>query len=293
MHLELAAGPVSWGVDFADDPGNPPWSEVLDGIRDCGLRALELGPLGYLPTDGAALREELARRRLDVVGSFVFDDLHEPARRDATIAHAERVCRWVARSGGELLVVIDRPSAQRAATAGRNELARRLSPRRWSAMMETIDRVAALARRHGLRPVLHHHAGSCIEFADELEAALDATEIDLCLDTGHALYAGIDPVELISRYGRRIGHLHLKDLDRRLLQDGAPGYWANVARGVFCPIGAGTLDLRGIVDALRVLGYRGFATIEQDRRPSTAGSPVEHLRASIERLARAGVGAPA
>jgi inosose dehydratase len=291
MHLELAAGPVSWGVDFADDPGNPPWRDVLDGIRDSGLRAIELGPLGYLPTDSATLRSELERRRLDVVGSFVFDDLHEPARRHATLAHAENVCRWVAQSGGELLVVIDRPSAQRAATAGRGEVAHRLPSQRWSAMLGTIDRVAAIARRHGLRPVLHHHAGSCIEFADELDAALEQSEIDLCLDTGHALYAGMDPVDVIARHGHRIAHLHLKDLDPGLLHDGEPGYWASVARGAFCPIGAGALDLRRVVDALRGLGYRGFATIEQDRRPSTAGSPVEHLRTSIERLARAGVGA--
>ena len=54
LELELAAGPVSWGVDFAGDPGNPPWPEVLDGIRATGLRAIELGPLGYLPRDPVA-----------------------------------------------------------------------------------------------------------------------------------------------------------------------------------------------------------------------------------------------
>ena len=112
------------------------------------------------------------------------------------------------------------------------------------------------------------------------------SDLDLCLDTGHALYAGIDPVRVIERYGARIGHLHLKDLDRDAIAD---GYWASVARGAFCPLGAGALDLPALVAALRRLGYRGFATIEQDRRPSTPGSPVDHLRTSIERLARAGV----
>jgi inosose dehydratase len=289
MLIELAAAPVSWGVDFADDPASPPWREVLDGIRDTGLHAVELGPLGYLPSDASELRTALDSRGLHVVGSFLFDDLHEPARRDATLAHAEAVCGWVGRSGGELLVVIDRPNAQRAATAGRSDAALRLPPRRWRSMLETVDRVAAIARRHGLRPVLHHHAGSCIEFEDELDAALGQSEIDLCLDTGHALYAGMDPVRLIERHGSRIAHLHLKDLDAGVLRDGAPGFWTAVARGVFCPIGAGALEVAGLVAALRALGYRGFATIEQDRRPSTAGSPVTHLRTSIERLARAGI----
>jgi inosose dehydratase len=289
MEIALAAGPVSWGVDFADDPANPPWEAVLDGIRETGLRAVELGPYGYPPRDRDALRAALARRDLRVAGSFVFDDLHEPARRPAVLAHAEAVCRWIADAGGSLLVVIDRPSAGRSATAGRSDAAVRLPPHRWRALLDSIEQVAAIARRHGLRPVLHHHAGSCIEFEDELEAALAETDLDLCLDTGHALYAGIDPVGVIARHGRRLAHLHFKDADLAVLDDAAAGYWSSVARGVFCPLGAGALDLPGVVAALRELDYRGFATIEQDRRPSTAGSPVDHLRTSIERLARAGV----
>jgi len=289
MAIELAAGPVSWGVDFAADPGNPPWPDVLDGIRAAGLRVIELGPHGYLPSDGDALRGELETRELRVAGSFVFDDLHAAERRDAVLSHAERVCRWVARAGGELLVVIDRPSAERAATAGRSGAARRLSPARWAVVAGTIERIAAIARRHGLRPALHHHAGSCIEFEDELEAALDATDLELCLDTGHALYAGMDPVAVVERHGARIGHLHLKDVDGSVLAAPARGYWDSVARGVFCPVGDGLLDVPRLAAALRALGYDGAATIEQDRRASTAGSPVEDLRTSIARLTAAGI----
>jgi inosose dehydratase len=287
MEMELAAGPVSWGVDFADDPANPPWPAVLDGICETGLRALELGPYGYLPPERERLGEALDRRGLRVVGSFVFDDLHEPARRPALIAHAEAVCRWIADAGGALLIVIDRPCARRAATAGRSAAADRLPPGARRAMLDSIEHVAAIARRHGLRPVLHHHAGSWIEFEDELDAALKQTDLDLCLDTGHALYAGMDPVGVIARHGHRIAHLHLKDVDLELLGDGSHGYWSSVARGVFCPLGAGALDLAGVVAALRELDYRGFATIEQDRRRATPGSPIDHLRASIERVARA------
>jgi inosose dehydratase len=287
MEIELAAGPVSWGVDFADDPANPPWPAVLDGIRAVGLHAVELGPCGYLPREREPLRAALDGLR--VVGSFVFDDLHEPARRPALLAHAEAVCHWIADAGGELLIVIDRPSARRAATAGRSAAAERLSPPRMRAMLESIRQLAAIARRRGLRPVLHHHAGSCVEFEDELDVVLAETDLGLCLDTGHALYAGMDPVELVARHGERLAHVHLKDVDVGLLGDGSQGYWSSVARGVFCPLGAGSLDLARLVAALRRLDYRGFATIEQDRRPSTPGSPVDHLRMSVERLARAGV----
>ena len=81
MTLRLATGPVSFGVDFADAPGNPPWSEVVAGIDAAGYRWTELGPLGYLPPD------ELARRGIGVTGGFVFEPLLDG---DRALAAARR-----------------------------------------------------------------------------------------------------------------------------------------------------------------------------------------------------------
>ena len=81
MSIGLAGGPLSWGVDFAEHRDNPPYGVVLDGIAAAGLRWLELGPVGYLPRDGATARAALAERGLAAVGTFVFDDLHRPAAR--------------------------------------------------------------------------------------------------------------------------------------------------------------------------------------------------------------------
>ena len=56
MAIKLATGPVTWGVDFADTPTNPPWQQVLDDISASGLPAMELGPVGYLPEEPGAVR---------------------------------------------------------------------------------------------------------------------------------------------------------------------------------------------------------------------------------------------
>ena len=69
--IALAGAPVSWGVDFADDPPNPSPSEVLDGIAAAGLEWMELGPPGFLP----ASAEVLAERGLRSVGTFVFEGM--------------------------------------------------------------------------------------------------------------------------------------------------------------------------------------------------------------------------
>ena len=277
--MRLATGPVTWGVDFADAPGNPPWPEVLDEIAASGLGALELGPVGYLPEDPAALREALAGRGLTAVGSFVFDDLHDPDRADAVVAAARRACAVIAAAGGRLLVVIDRPGPERAATAGRSAAARRLAPRAWAGLLRTVLRVADVARAHGLRPVVHPHAGSFLEFEDELERLLAGTDLGLCLDTGHLAYAGIDPVAALARYAGRLGHVHLKDVDGDVLARGLP-FWDAIAAGVFCPLGTGIVDVRAALAELDRQGYDGWATIEQDRVPGR-GTPLGDLRRSL------------
>src|SRR5215212_3491493 len=126
--IELAGGPVSWGVDFADAPENPPYTEVLAGIRAAGLRWTELGPPGYLPADASNV---LAASGIGSVGTFVYERLQEPTAHDTALAAADRALAAVA--GGSVLVVIDRPGDVRARTAGRSAAAERLDGTGWRA----------------------------------------------------------------------------------------------------------------------------------------------------------------
>lgn len=286
LNLEPVAGPVSWGVDFAEAPGNPPWSTVLDGIRRAGYRWLELGPLGYLPEDPGTLGVELAARDLRVAATFVFEPLHDPRRRVATLAAAERVATLVQAVAGRYLVIIDRPSAQRASTAGRPEISPRLGASRWRALLDCIGEIADIAADHGLQAAIHPHAGSFIEFRDEIEAVAEVA--GLCLDTGHLALSGLDPVATCTNFGDRLVYLHLKDVDgavrRRVLGNGA-NYWDAVAAGVFCPLGRGVVDFRRLCSTLK---GRRLAAVEQDLAAG-ASDPVADLRESREYLERLGV----
>lgn len=278
MTLRLATGPVSWGVDFADAAGNPPWTEVVDGAQAAGYGGLELGPLGYLPDDAVV---DLAARGLTLTGGFVFEPLHDRSRRGQTLAVTRRTAARVAAAGGRYLVIIDLVSPGRASTAGRSESARRLSEEDRRELLRTVAAVAEVACEHGLRPLVHPHAGTTIEFADEIEPVLEAA--DLCLDTGHCAYAGLDPVAAYRRWGDHIPYLHLKDLDADRVQE---DFWASVRAGAFRPLGQGRVDFRALLQALEDRGFDGWAVVEQDRAPG--GDPVADLVASrrfLERLA--------
>jgi inosose dehydratase len=289
--INLATGPVSWGVDFADSPGNPPWTQVLDEIASSDVNALELGPIGYLPEDSGWLSQELQTRSLAPVGSFIFDDLHDRARSDELLTLAERAARWISGSGGKVLVIIDRPGPERVATAGRSDAAPRLNRTKWHAMIDTLSAIAEIAHDHGLTPTVHPHAGGYLEFQDEIEVFLDQTELMLCLDTGHLAYAGIVAEDAIRDYAPRIRHMHLKDIDPAVLarvQAEELDFWDAISKEIFCPLGSGVVDLEKVGIALTDAGYSGFATIEQDRVPGS-GSPLDDLQQCLSALSRAGI----
>ncbi|HEX5620952.1 MAG TPA: sugar phosphate isomerase/epimerase [Solirubrobacteraceae bacterium] len=278
MHerVELGTGPVSFGVDFADAPDNPAWTHVLDGIAEAGYRWTELGPIGYLPDE---IGPELAARGLGLTAGFVFEPLHDPARHAETAIVARAVAQRVAQAGGRFLVVIDAVTPERARTAGRRALARRLDRHGVTVLRRIVRELAAIARGSALRPVVHPHAGTYIEFDDEVEPLLDWAE--LCLDTGHCLYAGQDPVRAYERWADRIPYLHLKDLDLGRL-DG--DFWGSVRAGAFRPLGDGDLDVPAFFAALERRGFAGWAIVEQDRVPG--GNPVGDLVASRRYLER-------
>jgi sugar phosphate isomerase/epimerase len=57
--------------------------------------------------------------------------------------------------------------------------------------------------------VLHPHAGTMVETSEEVARVLHGSPIPLCLDTGHLLIGGTDPVELAKAVPDRIAHAHL------------------------------------------------------------------------------------
>ena len=81
MQIKLANAPVSWGVDYADDPKNPPWRQVMGEIAEAGFASPSLAPTATIRPIPRRLRQEFAAHGLAVVAGFVFQPLHDPAKK--------------------------------------------------------------------------------------------------------------------------------------------------------------------------------------------------------------------
>jgi len=296
MGIQVANGPVSWGVDLPDKPGAPTWEEVFDEISEAGYRLCELGPLGFLPDDNERVRAELDARGLGVAGSYIFEPMHDRDRHDDINATTERTCERIAALGGKFLVVIDMVSDERGATAGRSSVASRLQGHDYEVLLTGIRQASAIAIKHGLTPVLHQHCGTYIEFEDEIERMLDDTADDglqLCIDTGHFVYAGVDLVRCFADHRERTSYLHFKDINpvahQKVLSDGV-AFFDAISLGVFCPVGQGMVDFGALATELAG-GFDGPGTIEQDRAFRSTTTALDDAKASLTYLLGIGIAA--
>jgi inosose dehydratase len=293
MQIRIANAPTSWGVEDPEDGANPRWDRLLSEIAETGYAGTELGPLGYLPDDPAALRRELSERALELVGGYVFEPLHTRDGAARALELARRTCELLADAGAVHLVIIPGSTPDREGAAGRQGAADPLAEDEWATLIATVEEVARIAAEdHGLIGVFHPHAGSHVEFEDEVERFAADTDVPLCIDTGHCAYAGIDPVALYRRHADRVAYFHLKDVDAKRLGGALAlelSFDEAVAERVFCPLGEGVVDFSALATALRERDFHGWGTVEQDRLPTDSAAPAEHAAASLSHLRAAGL----
>jgi inosose dehydratase len=287
LERRLAAAPISWGV--CEVPG---WGLQLDRERvlgemaALGIRATELGAIGYLPTDTAELLELLGRHGLRLVAGFVPVVLHEPDL-GATRDHAERMATLLADAGAEVFVAAIVLDMEWAAP-------RPLGDDEWARLVTHLDAVRDVAAAHGLELAVHPHAGTLIERAADVDRLLGACDAGWCFDSGHLFIGGYDPAEFVRRHGDRIVHVHLKDVDAHVAERLRAGELTLVEatqEGLFVPLGQGDARLDEVVDALDATGYERWLVLEQDaaitgQEPPVGGGPVLDVRRSIEYLTR-------
>jgi len=292
--IRIGNAPCSWGVEFADDPRNPSWRQVLADCAAAGYKGIELGPIGFMPEDPALLADGLAENDLTLIGGVVFRPYHDPAGVDEVIDATARTCRALVAHGAQHLVLIDSISPRRAPTAGRGAEAEQMDADDWRSFVSRIRASAEMGADHGLTVSIHAHAAGFIDFEPELERLLNEVDeglLKICLDTGHHSYAGYDPVAFLRRHAKRISYMHFKDIDPAVKARAIAnrtGFYDACGEGIFCNLGQGDVDFPAVRQALLEAGFEGWCTVEQDCDPAAATPVVENARANRDYLSSIG-----
>ena len=294
MPIRIATAPVSWGVMEVEGwARKQSYGEVLDEMLQAGYTGTELGPYGFLPTDSTELKRELGKRNMALLGAFVPLPLGRPEQHQEGMRSALEIARLLAANGAPFLVLADEMSEKRMAIAGNAQESDGFTPAQWEDAARLIGCIAKNAQEIGVRSVFHHHCGTYVETPGEVARLLELTDpglLGICLDTGHYLYGGGDPVEFARCQAKRIWHLHLKDIRNKVLSQvrrDKLGFLDAIRLGVFSELGQGNVDLAGVIRELDAAGFYGWAVFEQDIDPTVPGTdPLASATRSREYLRR-------
>ncbi len=228
-----------------------------------------------------------------MLSSFVPVPLTDPARVETVIQHVRRVGALLSALGARVLVLADCQTPERREIAGRVPVdgSKSLRLEQWKDVGEIIRRVETASAEFGLGVVFHPHVATFVETPLEVEhlfEALAGSRVGLCLDTGHCVYGGGDPVDEGRKYRERLTYVHIKDVDAGILGEARRkklNFEQAVGAGVFSRIGAGCIDFDAFFRFLAAGGYEGWAIVEQDVIfGKTSVPPVDSMRESLEYL---------
>jgi inosose dehydratase len=281
----IAGAPISWGV--CEVPG---WGHqlqpgtVLEQMRELGLAATEFGPDGFLEVAPAAKAEQLASYGLRAVGGFLPVLLHDPDHDP--LPEVDRFIDGCVACGAGVVVL--------AAYTGVDGYDARpdLDAVGWATLLGNLDRISDHARSRGVVAALHPHVGTMVESGEETERVLSGSRVGLCVDTGHLLVGGGDPVAITAAHPERVEHVHLKDVDAALaarVRAGDVTFGAAVRDGMFRPLGKGDIDIAAMVRTLEDAGYDGWYVLEQDvvlDSEAQSGAPYADVETSLAYLTR-------
>jgi inosose dehydratase len=279
----IANAPVSYGafeVTVGHDPNVPDGRSVLDQVAAAGYAGIDLGPVGYLGS-GGELGELLAERGLGLAGAYLELPYADHDALEAILPELDSMLDTFDAVRPYLSGPPPRPTLADAGSEARRDHPGRsagdpstgLDPDEWRKFGAGLTRVIARCRDRGYEPTFHPETGTYVEAPWEVERVLDLSDVGLCLETGHMMLGGGDPVAMLRSCAGRINHVHLKDavLDvmKKIVADDAPvtEIWS---REAFCALGHGDLDVPAILAGLAGIDFGGWLVVEQDIFPRTA-----------------------
>lgn len=289
MSIRFGVSPIAWSNDDMPElGGDTPLEEILGDIEALGFEGVELG--GKFPRDAASLRPLLERHHLDLIGGWYSGSLLVQSAQ-AEIAALQPHLQLLKAMGSEVFVFAETSNA----IHGRRDRSLRETPRlqadEWKVFGERMTAVAEYIQGQGIRFAYHHHLGTVVERAEDLQAFLANTgsEVGLTVDIGHAALGGIDPLQLIAGHPARVAHVHCKNVRPAVfakVRDGGASFLDGVLAGMFTVPGDDGLDFKAVMAALAAIHYRGWIVLEAEQDPALA-DPYEYAQLGLETLRHA------
>ena len=280
MAVKLGTNPIAWtNDDMPELGGATPLETCLKEAAEAGFAGIEKG--GKFPNDAAQVQAALAPYGLALVSGWYSGELRTrsvEAEIAAMRPHFEllKACACpvliFAETAGTVQGKRDVPVADRPVMAEDE----------WPGYLKKLGQLADWMAANGPRMAFHHHMGTVIEKAAEIDQLLEGTPdtVGLLYDTGHLTFAGEDPAAVAKRWARRINHVHTKDVRPDVLarvHAERLSFLDAVVAGVYTVPGDGCIDFVAALRPVAEAGYAGWVICEAEQDPEKA-HPLTYAR---------------
>ena len=161
----------------------------------------------------------------------------------------------------------------------------------WELLIDGLNSLGDQAFANDMVLCYHPHVGTGVETRADIDRLMEGTKghhLNLLLDTGHLYYAGAtqdEILDLIKTYGKRIKHVHLKNIRQDILDNAkAEGlsFLDAIRAGVFTVPGdpAGVINFDAILYKLAYFGYEGWLMVEAEQDPNN--TTIQPVREPLE-----------
>jgi inosose dehydratase len=273
MNVRFGVSPIAWiNDDMPELGGETALETVLADARDIGFSGIELG--GKFPRDCEALKRLLDSYGLDLVGGWYSASLLTRSAEDE-IAALQPHLSLLKAMGSRVFIQAETSNSIHGAHGTALSSSPRMAAGEWARFGERLSTVAEYVAGAGLRFAYHHHLGTVVERQEDLESFLWHTSdmVGLTVDTGHAAFGGVDPVQLILEAPERVAHVHCKDIRPSVfsaLGERGGSFLEGVVEGMFTVPGDGALDYAPVMRALVEMNYSGWIIVEAEQDPAIA-----------------------
>ena len=289
MALRIGINPITWSNDDLPElGGETPLETCLAETRQAGYAGIELG--NKFPRESSTLGPVLDRYGLALISGWYSGRLLERTAEEE-IRAVEAHLRLLSDMGCEVMVFAETTGGVAGARGTPVTRRPRLTDAQWPGFAERLTAVADHLARRGVCMAYHHHMGTVIETAAEIDRLMRSTgaSVGLLLDTGHLTYAGADPAAVARRHIARINHVHCKDVRPSVLaamRKGDRSFLDAVVEGVFTVPGDGAVDFSAVLGVLKDARYEGWLVVEAEQDPAKA-HPLTYARMGYDYLSAA------
>lgn len=295
MTVEIGVNPIGWSNDdLVELGGDIPLEVCLAEARQAGYAGIELG--GKFPRQGDVLKAVMKKHGLRLISGWYSALLLERTVEEEIVAMQDHL-NLLEAMGCPVMVFAETSNAVHGNRA-RPVSERPVLPRAaWADFGARLTAIGDYLSDRGMKLAFHHHMGTVIETADEIDRLMDTTgeSVGLLIDTGHATYAGADPLLVVQRHVQRVVHLHCKDVRAAQLEAARArndSFLDAVVAGVFTVPGDGMVEFPAVLSVLAGAGYEGWLVVEAEQDPAKA-NPLTYATMGFTNLrdaaARAGL----